>query len=131
MRLIVFISLFMLAAVIAAGSYGMISSTHSTHATQTCEAPCVVKLPDNTLEDEWTFDYGWKDKHTPVVGVYANAGHAATDDFIKPDCPAAGPELCGIDDVAISQDARGNVTLVQGLKNGRPIVTLFDASLID
>lgn len=36
-----------------------------------CQAPCAVRLPAGTLEDAWDFDYGWKDEHTPVVGVWA------------------------------------------------------------
>jgi hypothetical protein len=125
-RLIIFVALFMLASVVAAGSYGMVSSTH--HTTQTCEAPCTVKLPDGTLEDEWTFDYGWRDAYTPVVGVYVKK---PVRNIADPGFDAHDVGMRGIDDVAISQDARGNVTLVQGLKNGKPIVTLFDASLVD
>lgn len=35
----------------------------------TCDAPCVVRLPANTQEDEFGVDYGWQGS-TPVVGVW-------------------------------------------------------------
>jgi hypothetical protein len=34
-----------------------------------CIAPCNVVLPRDTLEDEFTFDYGWRDAHTSIVHV--------------------------------------------------------------
>jgi hypothetical protein len=82
----------------------------------TCHTPCTVTLPKDTLEDEWSIDYGWKSKHAPILSVYFTGHNRPGVHY---------------DDVAISQDARGNVTLVQGLRNGRPVVTLFDRDLVD
>jgi hypothetical protein len=42
----------------------------STPMRHTCLSPCTVVFPDHVEEDEWWVDYGWRDKHTPVLGVY-------------------------------------------------------------
>lgn len=40
------------------------------HNDHSCNAPCVVQLPKDTLEDEFWFDYGWLDDHHSIVTVY-------------------------------------------------------------
>ena len=49
-----------------------VTRTHAEMPSHDCDAPCVVYLPDNTEEDEFGIDYGWRDSHTPMVDVYAN-----------------------------------------------------------
>lgn len=124
MRLVVFLSLFLFFVVVLAGSYGMISSTRSHTARSTCDAPCTVKFPQGTQEDEFRIDYA-KGK----LQVWRSASEIRNLSAADFDPHALG--MRGIDDVAISQDARGNVVLVQGLHRGKPIVTLFDAELVD
>lgn len=35
-----------------------------------CYAPCTVILPPGTLEDEFMFNYGWRNRHTPILDVW-------------------------------------------------------------
>src|SRR5262245_1045442 len=39
-----------------------------------CVAPCIVKLPKGTLEDQFGFDYGWVDKSHPIIRVWVKGG---------------------------------------------------------
>lgn len=65
------IALVLIGAAFLAGSFVAGHSRVVLHGAHECLSPCTVTLPDDTQEDQFGIDYGWRGK-APVVDVFTS-----------------------------------------------------------